>query len=583
MKNRKYIYWVAMLAIPFLAIVLLELGLRLGNVGSQNSDVFIEVPGQPEYLAFNPTYGRRYFPGFTPAVAYNPFVKNKTKDTYRVFVLGGSTVAGFPYQFYDGFPARLAARLESTLIGKRVEVVNLGMTAVNSYTLLDLSKTIAKHEPDAVLIYAGHNEYYGALGAGSNFNSLAKLRWAKRLVLRLKTLATYAVLENLITKPTNSDASTQDRTVMAQAVRESEIEVGSAVFVRGENDFRKNLDDIIRSLTTRHISVFVGTLVSNVGDQRPLGSNQESAAAYDRALQEISSEKYAQLVGAKDADNIRFRAHSNLNDIIEDVCTRYGAQLVDIEQVFRSASSDGIPGDNLFTDHLHPTAEGYELMAQAFAEALVQQSRLTTLEPIVADSGPDRISAAVADLQVARLKSGYPFRKDVTPEEETQGFADVINAYYSRETFPDSAAIEIVQGKIFMDQALRLHASRPYLRVDTLRRLQNYRALLHWTPFNERFVAGVLSDAGTAETELELAGELAAQAHRFDPGDIRKVNLLAVIRLKQQQYDHARALLDVAESLDPNDQTMLTNYARLLVVIGDTLRARSYFDRLVRQ
>ncbi|HVO75336.1 MAG TPA: hypothetical protein VMT35_15005, partial [Ignavibacteriaceae bacterium] len=41
------------------------------------------------------------------------------------------------------------------------------MTAVNSYTLLDLLPGVLNQKPDLILIYAGHNEYYGALGVGS--------------------------------------------------------------------------------------------------------------------------------------------------------------------------------------------------------------------------------------------------------------------------------------------------------------------------------------------------------------------------------------------------------------------------------
>ncbi|NIS37631.1 hypothetical protein GWN91_00190 [Candidatus Saccharibacteria bacterium] len=41
-------------------------------------------------------------------------------------------------------------------------------------------------------------------------------------------------------------------------------------------------------------------------------------------------------------------------------------------KVFRAASSKTIPGDDLFHEHLHPTFDGYRLMAQAFFESLYQ-------------------------------------------------------------------------------------------------------------------------------------------------------------------------------------------------------------------
>ena len=36
------------------------------------------------------------------------------------------------------------------------------MTAVNSYVIRDLAKRVLDYEPDAAIIYAGHNEYYGS-------------------------------------------------------------------------------------------------------------------------------------------------------------------------------------------------------------------------------------------------------------------------------------------------------------------------------------------------------------------------------------------------------------------------------------
>jgi hypothetical protein len=39
---------------------------------------------------------------------------------------------------------------------------------VNSYTFYDKIDEILKEDPDAILIYAGHNEFYGELGIGSS-------------------------------------------------------------------------------------------------------------------------------------------------------------------------------------------------------------------------------------------------------------------------------------------------------------------------------------------------------------------------------------------------------------------------------
>src|SRR5258705_2351581 len=64
----------------------------------------------------------------------------------------------------------LQQRLQRTFPGRRIEVVTTAMSAVSSYVLLDFSREILEREPDAVVIYAGHNEYAGILGVGSDLS-----------------------------------------------------------------------------------------------------------------------------------------------------------------------------------------------------------------------------------------------------------------------------------------------------------------------------------------------------------------------------------------------------------------------------
>ena len=47
------------------------------------------------------------------------------------------------------------------------------MAAVNSYALLDFADEIIAQQPDAVLVYVGHNEFLGILGVGSTMRFAA--------------------------------------------------------------------------------------------------------------------------------------------------------------------------------------------------------------------------------------------------------------------------------------------------------------------------------------------------------------------------------------------------------------------------
>ncbi len=66
---------------------------------------------------------------------------------------------------------------------KKIEIINTAMTAVNTYTILDFMDEVIAQKPDAILIYAGHNEFYGALGVAS-MESLGKYPFFVRTFLQ---------------------------------------------------------------------------------------------------------------------------------------------------------------------------------------------------------------------------------------------------------------------------------------------------------------------------------------------------------------------------------------------------------------
>ena len=57
--------------------------------------------------------------------------------------------------------------------------------------------TMTRERPDAILIYAGHNEYYGALGAGST-ETLGAVPGFVRFYVRLQRFKTFLLLRNVV-------------------------------------------------------------------------------------------------------------------------------------------------------------------------------------------------------------------------------------------------------------------------------------------------------------------------------------------------------------------------------------------------
>ena len=157
--------------LPFLFIFLIEVLLRIVGYG-YNTDLFMEYPGDKNFLVFNPDASRKYFTNQDLATRGNTelFKKEKDPKTLRIFILGESTTIGYPYFHNGSFHRWIQYRLMNTFPDKKFEIINLSLTAVNSYTVLGFAKNLSQYKPDAVLIYSGHNEYYGTLGVASTEN-----------------------------------------------------------------------------------------------------------------------------------------------------------------------------------------------------------------------------------------------------------------------------------------------------------------------------------------------------------------------------------------------------------------------------
>ena len=196
-------------------------------------------------------------------------------------------MVGFPFYKNGSFPRILKHRLSKTFPDKNIEVINTGMTAVNSYTLWDLTDKIIEQEPDLVIIYAGHNEYYGALGAGSSV-FMGNHPFLVRTYLKLKHLRVFQLLENAYSEIIKSNAKegyqVGETTLMEVMAREQQIPYKSEVYQAGIDQFRSNFQKIISKYQAHDVPVILSTLVSNEKDIAPFISADLEIADFEEAL-----------------------------------------------------------------------------------------------------------------------------------------------------------------------------------------------------------------------------------------------------------------------------------------------------------
>ena len=291
-NSNKWIFYTIAAFIPMAFFVLLELGLRGIGFG-QDVPLFIENPAHPSYHLPRPDVMSRYFPenAAKPSVTMeaNFILKDKPKNAYRIIIQGGSTAAGFPYGLGASIAGTIDQRLKPSLPGRYVEVLNTAMSAVNSYTLLDFADEIIEQQPDAVFIYAGHNEFLGILGVGSNFTAMGSgttTRW----FLSLKNYRIFQLLQTVYfglaqsqesvsnskqdasKALSNEQAGQQSRTFMAKVAKDKAIPKGSAVYNAGIAQFENNMSALLAKYEDAGIQVYLSTIASNHADQAPFSS-----------------------------------------------------------------------------------------------------------------------------------------------------------------------------------------------------------------------------------------------------------------------------------------------------------------------
>ena len=229
----------------------------------------------------------------------------------------------------------------------QIEVVNLGMTAVNSYTLLDLLQGVLNQKPDLILIYAGHNEYYGALGVGS-VQSFGSSRALIRLILYLDKFKTTQLVRNSIHWIVSLFASgnnTSSGTLMSRMAKDKYILLNSNEYNAGVQQFKENLTDILQLIKDKNVPVILGRLVSNSRDQKPFISvntpgYKTADQVYEKAEDELKVNNFTKADSlfklAKDLDALRYRAPEKMNNIIDDLGKEFQVPIVPIDSIFDS-------------------------------------------------------------------------------------------------------------------------------------------------------------------------------------------------------------------------------------------------------
>ncbi len=598
LKVKQRLFMLFTLLIPVFFLVLLELGLQIFEYGG-NTALFISTPDKfSQYYGINLNVARRYFSALpeVPSPRKDLFLKEKPANSYRIFVLGGSTTAGFPYGNNLTFTRILNRRLSDTFPDKRIEVVNTAMTAINSYTLMDFMDEILAHQPDALFIYAGHNEFYGALGVAS-VESLGESRWIVKMYLKLKRFKTFLMLRDVVMKIgklTGSERavdieSDPGATMMERIVKNKIIPLESSAYEAGKKQFKQNLSEIFRKARQAGIQVLISELVSNVRDQEPFVSvNHENLPS---AKEVYRNAKVSDLEGkydearkkyyrAKDLDALRFRASEEFNEIIHELAAEFKIPVVPMKKCFEAVSPNKLIGNNLMHEHLHPTIDGYFLMAEAFYHTMREEKLIsndwqeTNIKPSSYYRhhwGFTALDSVFAILRITQLTGGWPFRNSSGPNLALHN--------YKSTTIIDSIALEILRsGTLTLEQGhIKLasyYEEKGYLESA----FREYEALIYTVPFLDLFyqpAVQLLVRMKKYPQALQILHEsLKYQETAF------AFKWIGQIYLVNNETQKGISYLEKAREMTPQDLSMLYNLSRAYFKISEFKKGDQIFEQL---
>lgn len=581
--SRRRVFTAIMVLVPVLALAALEGALRLSGYGPDLRLFTTEQIAGRTYFIMNPDVKARYFTHveFSPNTSPDYFSVPKPPGTFRIFCLGGSTTVGYPYGYAGSFAAFLRDRLRATFPDRKIEVINLGMTATNSFTVNDIARELPAYEPDLLVVYDGHNEFYGALGVASNESS-GRSPWLVRLYLRLIHVRSfqllrqaYAAAGRILAGPPAADPGT----MMERLAHGQYVPLGSGAYRAGIAAFSDNVAALASFCAEEKIPLLLGTQVSNLRDLPPLDSEgrtrdefrgdpaavEEAARAalrrdslaadahyaLARALlaRSLPRDAEAEFIRARDCDALRFRAATDQNAVIRAATApRNGIFVADHEAALRAEARDSIIGGDLILEHLHPNVRGYFLIAKEYARAMRAAGLLAAPAAwagrdtvsdgaLMAASPLTELDMACAARRTVLLTSGWPFTPQTAPAPARVPAAGL-----------DDITERAVRGVLTWEQA-HVAAAEFYTGTgDDRDAAREYRALIRQFPLNvSPYLA--LAHALIRQDSADAAAAVLRQSLAVEP-TVHAYRVLGSMELNRGALPEAIALLKDAAATD---------------------------------
>ncbi|MCA9432486.1 MAG: SGNH/GDSL hydrolase family protein [Candidatus Omnitrophica bacterium] len=351
---------------------------------------------------------------------FDTFAVQKPSNGFRIFCLGGSTVAGRPYAIATSFTKWLEIGLGAADPSREWKVVNCGGVSYASYRLLPILEEVLQYDPDFVILYTGQNEFL----EDRTYDAIKHLpAYISKPLDIVSQFRTFTLLRSFFEL---SDKSKDPKNTLPTEVKAwLDYKDGLAQFKKDPvwrqgvvHHFDQNLHRMIHlsresavpilivnpgcnlrdcppfkslpkeGLTAEEIGRFQSLIeearesyhsdpnrsvallleATEIDDQNAAGF-YELAKGYD-AVGRIE-EAFEAYDRAKELDICPLRILDSMNRSILDLASDESVPMVDAKTLLIGESEDGIPGNDVYIDHVHPTIGSHEKIANAIADKLI--------------------------------------------------------------------------------------------------------------------------------------------------------------------------------------------------------------------